>query len=158
VLTKDGRSLLESHRDRDHDHHQTFYAGLVRERELEHDLQLYGAYEHAEARLIERDARIERVVLDHELKSEYQRWLHERDKDHDTTTGIPIGPPMRFASGPINTTCRTSMTRSISRTSASSTRSLMAVGNVRTSRSSHRTIAERMGPVSRGRASRVIAG
>jgi hypothetical protein len=31
-LTKDGRSLLESHRD--HDHSQTFYAGLGREREL----------------------------------------------------------------------------------------------------------------------------
>ena len=89
VLTKDGRSLLESHRDRDHEHHQTFYAGLVRERELEHDLQVYRAYEQAEARLLERGAHIERVVLDHELKSEYQRWLHERDKDHDDYDGHP---------------------------------------------------------------------
>ena len=89
VLTKEGRSLLERHRDRDHEHHQTFYAGLVRERELEHDLQVYRAYEQAEARLLERGARIERVVLDHELKSEYQRWLHERDKDHDDYDGHP---------------------------------------------------------------------
>jgi DNA-binding MarR family transcriptional regulator len=37
-LTKDGRSLLESHRDPDHEHSQTFYAGPGRERELEHDL------------------------------------------------------------------------------------------------------------------------
>ena len=47
-LTKDGRSLLESHRDHDHEHSQTFYAGLGRERELEHDLQVYRAYEQAE--------------------------------------------------------------------------------------------------------------
>jgi hypothetical protein len=37
-------------------------------------------------------------------------------------------------------------------------RSRMAAGRVRTSRSSRRTIAERMAPVWRGRASRVIAG
>jgi hypothetical protein len=49
-LTKDGRSLLESHRDPDHEHSQTFYAGLGRERELEHDLQVYRAYEQAEDR------------------------------------------------------------------------------------------------------------
>jgi hypothetical protein len=89
VLTKEGRGLLESHRDRDHDHQQTFYAGLVRERELEHDVQIYRAYQQAEAHLLERGAHIERVVLDHELKSEYQRWLHERDKDHDDYDGHP---------------------------------------------------------------------
>ncbi|MPY88900.1 MAG: hypothetical protein GEU99_13350 [Luteitalea sp.] len=93
VLTKDGRSLLESHRDRDHEPHQTFYAGLARERELEHDLQLYRAYEQAEKRLPERGAHIERVVLDHELKSEYQRWLHEHDRDHDDYDGHPDRTP-----------------------------------------------------------------
>src|SRR5262245_30041881 len=82
-LTQAGRGLLENHRDLDHDHHQAFYAGLARERELEHDVQVYRAYEQAEARLLERGARIQRVALDHELKSEYQRWLHDRDKDHD---------------------------------------------------------------------------
>jgi hypothetical protein len=80
-LTKDGRSLLESHRDRDHEHSQTFCAGLGRARELEHDLQVYRAYEQAEDRLLDRGAHIERVVLDHELKSEYQepdgRWERE---------------------------------------------------------------------------------
>jgi hypothetical protein len=34
-LTKDGRSLLDGHRDPDHEHSQTFYAGLGRERELD---------------------------------------------------------------------------------------------------------------------------
>jgi hypothetical protein len=71
VLTKDGRSLLERHRDRDQEHGQTFYAGLKREREVEHDLQVYRAYERAEERLLERGVRIERVVLDYELK---RRW------------------------------------------------------------------------------------
>ena len=89
VLTREGRGLLERHRDRDHDHQQTFYAGLVRARELEHDVQIYRAYEQAEARLREHGAHIDRVVLDHELKSEYQRWLHERDKDHDDYDGHP---------------------------------------------------------------------
>jgi hypothetical protein len=92
-LTKDGRSLLESHRDPDHEHPQTFYAGLGRERELEHDLQVYRAYEQAEDRLLDRGAHIERVVLDHELKSEYQRWLHERDRDHDDYDGHPDRTP-----------------------------------------------------------------
>jgi hypothetical protein len=89
VLTKEGRGLLESHRDRDHDHQQTFYSGLVREREMEHDVQIYRAYEQTEARLLERGAHIDRVVLDHELKSEYQRWLHEHDKDREDYDGHP---------------------------------------------------------------------
>jgi hypothetical protein len=61
VLTKEGRSLLESHRDPAHEPHQTFYAGyagLARERELEHDLQVYRAYEQAETRLLGRGAHI----------------------------------------------------------------------------------------------------
>jgi hypothetical protein len=92
-LTKDGRSLLESHRDHEHEQSQTFYAGLGRERELEHDLQVYRAYEQAEDRLLDRGAHVERVLLDHELKSEYQRWLHERDKDHDDYDGHPDRTP-----------------------------------------------------------------
>jgi len=134
-LTKAGRSLLESHRDPDHDHRQAFYAGLARERELEHDLQVYCAYKQAESPLLERGAHIDRVVLDHELKSEYQRWLHERDKDHDEYDGHPDRTPMRFGSGPTDTTSRTSMMRSTFLTSASSIRSRMDVGNARTSRS-----------------------
>jgi len=63
-LTKDGRNLLESHRDRDRDGGQTFYAGVKRERELEHDVQVYRAFERESERLETRDARIERVVLD----------------------------------------------------------------------------------------------
>ena len=60
------------------DGRQTFYDGLRRERELEHDIQVYRAYEREVERLQDAGARIERVILDYELKSEYQRWLHER--------------------------------------------------------------------------------
>jgi hypothetical protein len=104
VLTKEGRGLLESHRDppsrealrrdfagarRDHGHHQTFYAGLKRERELEHDSQVCRAYLREAERLQERGARIDRVVLDYELKRDYQKWLHERDRDRDDYDGHP---------------------------------------------------------------------
>jgi hypothetical protein len=104
VLTKEGRGLLESHRDppsrealrrdfagarRDHGRHQTFYAGLKRERELEHDSQVCRAYLREAERLQERDARIDRVVLDYELKRDYQKWLHERDRDRDDYDGHP---------------------------------------------------------------------
>jgi uncharacterized membrane protein YgcG len=81
ALTREGRSVLEHHRDRDQGDRQTFWAGVKRERELEHDLQVYRAYERAAERLAERGAHVERVMLDHELKREYQSWLHERDHE-----------------------------------------------------------------------------
>jgi len=100
MLTKEGRILLERDRDPYHERQQTFYAGLVRPRELEHDVQIYRAYEQAEAGLLERGARIDRVVLDHELKGEYQRWLHARNKDRDDCDGRPNRTLTRSASGP----------------------------------------------------------
>jgi hypothetical protein len=93
VLTKEGRSLLEQRRDSAGERHQTFHAGLVRPRELEHDVQIYRAYEQAEAGILERGARVNRVVLDHELKGEYQRWLHARNKDDDDHGGRPDRTP-----------------------------------------------------------------
>jgi transposase-like protein len=81
ALTKDGRSLLEHHRDRHQGDRQTFWHGLKREREREHDLQVYRAYECEAERLGDRGGRVERAILDHELKREYQTWLHERDRD-----------------------------------------------------------------------------
>src|SRR5262245_50462107 len=89
VLTDRGRDVLESHRDRGQEPSQAFYSGLKKERELEHDSQIYRAYEREAERLAERDARIDRVVLDYELKREYQQWLHERDRDRDDYDGHP---------------------------------------------------------------------
>ena len=87
VLTDRGRDLLEANRERDQDPRQEFYAGLEKERELEHDAQIYEAYLSVADRLDERAAHIDRVVLDYELKREYQQWLHERDRDRDDYDG-----------------------------------------------------------------------
>jgi DNA-binding MarR family transcriptional regulator len=81
VLTKEGRDLLERHRDARSEPGQSFYAGLKRARELEHDSQIYGAYLEAAERLECRGARVDRMVLDYELKRDYQKWLHEHDGD-----------------------------------------------------------------------------
>lgn len=71
VLTERGRDLLES-RDRDDDPRREFNAGLKRERELEHDAQIHEAYLSVAERLAERDAHIDRVVLDYELDDSVQ--------------------------------------------------------------------------------------
>lgn len=89
VLTKHGRELLERHRDPDRGSRQTFYAGLKRARELEHDSQVFDAYLHVGDRLHEQGSRIDRVVLDYELKRDYQKRLHEHDGDRDDYDGHP---------------------------------------------------------------------
>jgi len=89
VLTKCGRELLERHRDPAQGGRQTFHAGLKRERELEHDSQVYDAYLHVAERLEQQGARIDRVVLDYELKRDYQKWLHEHDGERDDYDGHP---------------------------------------------------------------------
>jgi hypothetical protein len=89
VLTERGRDLLEANRDRDRDSGQSFYAGVGRERELEHDSQVYRAYERDAAKLQAQGMELERVRLEAELKREYQQWLHERDRDRPDATGRP---------------------------------------------------------------------
>jgi hypothetical protein len=89
VLTDRGRDLLEANRDRDDDRGHPFHAGVARERELEHDSQVYRAYERDAARLQAEGMQIERVRLEAELKREYQQWLHERDRDRPDATGRP---------------------------------------------------------------------
>lgn len=93
TLTERGRELLESHRSPDEGPRQTFYSGDVRSRELSHDAQLYAAYLRAAERLQEYDVRIDRVVLDHELKRDYQQFLHERDRDRADADGRPNRDP-----------------------------------------------------------------
>jgi hypothetical protein len=92
VLTDRGRDLLETNRrDRDgsREHRQEFYSELRKPREMEHDAQIYRAYVREAERLQERGARVERVVLDYELKREYQRFLQERNRDRDDSDGRP---------------------------------------------------------------------
>jgi hypothetical protein len=62
------------------------------EEDLEHDAQIYQADLRKAEKLEERGANVDRV-LDYELKSEYQRWLHERDADRDDADGQPEREP-----------------------------------------------------------------
>src|SRR5258706_608888 len=68
-------------RDERHGRSQEFYARLVKPREVEHDSHVFNAYLREAEKLAERDARIDRISLDYELKREHQQWLHERDRD-----------------------------------------------------------------------------
>jgi hypothetical protein len=90
TLTERGHHLLEANR-RDHAdaRQQEFYAGVSRPRELSHDVQLYRAYLHEEARLRDEGADIRGVVLDHELKREYQEWLQEHNRGRADSDGRP---------------------------------------------------------------------
>jgi hypothetical protein len=89
TLTNRGRQLLESHRSGSREPRQAFYAGVKRARELEHDSQVYQAYLDVADGLEDRGARVDRVVLDYELKREYQQWLHEPDRGRDDCDGRP---------------------------------------------------------------------
>ena len=90
TLTERGHHLLEAHRrDRPDGREQGFYAGVSRPRELSHDVQLYRAYLREEARLRDKGADIRGVVLDHELKREYQEWLQEHNRGRADSDGRP---------------------------------------------------------------------
>lgn len=81
VLTKAGKNLLERHREeRGLRADQPVYAGFVKPRELAHDAQLYPAYLAERARIEGDGGRIDRVLLDYELKRDYQAWLNRHDK------------------------------------------------------------------------------
>lgn len=82
-LTAAGCRLLEANRAPGLDRPQAFRAGIKRPRELEHDVHVHRAYEHAARAIEERGGRVRRVVLDHELKREYQRWRNDRNCDRD---------------------------------------------------------------------------
>jgi DNA-binding MarR family transcriptional regulator len=101
VLTEHGRDLLEAnryeHHARAHDPRQAFYAGLKKPRELTHDAKVYRAYQRAEERLRGQGARVNRVVLDYELKRDYQRFLQERNRGRKDSDGRPDREPEEIA-------------------------------------------------------------
>ena len=98
VLTDRGRDLLEAHR-REHtgEPRQAFYAGLRKPRELTHDIQLYRACRETEAQIRDHGGRVGRVVLDYELKREYQHFLQERNRGRADSTGRPDRTPEEIA-------------------------------------------------------------
>ena len=99
VLTGDGRDLLEAHRrERDEDDgRQECHAGISHPREVEHDSELFEAYLAVQERLRDQGAEIERVVLEQDLRREYQAWLQERNKDNPESDGRPSRDPREIA-------------------------------------------------------------
>jgi hypothetical protein len=81
--------------DRSLEPRQAFYAGLRKRRELTHDSQIYRAYLRAEEPLREQGGRVDRVVLDYELKLDYQRFLHERSRGRRIATENRTGSRRR---------------------------------------------------------------
>ena len=94
TLTPRGRRLLDAHRrDVGDARHQAFHAGVSRPRELTHDASLYRAYLRAEERLREQGGEVRRVVLEQDLKTEYQRFLQEHNRGRSDSDGRPDRDP-----------------------------------------------------------------
>lgn len=90
TLTDRGRTLLEdSRRERSDEHGQMFYAGISKPRELAHDARLYRAYQEAAQRLANRGCQVRRIVLEEELKRDYQRFLQASNRGRRDATGRP---------------------------------------------------------------------
>ena len=85
----------ERHRPKEPRAPQEFYAGVRRARhtrfavhrprELTHDAQVYRAYLKEAERLREEGAFLRRVILDNELKREYQQFLQERRRSRQSS-------------------------------------------------------------------------
>ena len=66
VLTKVGKSIVESHRLRDSS--DQIYSGFVKPAEVRHDAAIYPMYQAEAEKIARAGGRITRVVLDYELK------------------------------------------------------------------------------------------
>lgn len=90
TLTRTGRDLLERHRAPSTDGpRQTFHAGVRKPRELTHDREVYRACRQLDTTLAERGACARRVVLDYELKRDYQQFLQARNRGRGDSDGRP---------------------------------------------------------------------
>jgi hypothetical protein len=94
VLRDEGRDLLDANRrdrESDDDDGQAFHAGVLRERELEHDASMYEAFRAEELRIRHEHpcAEIHRVVLEEDLKREYQEFLQAHNRDRPDSDGRP---------------------------------------------------------------------
>ncbi len=92
VLTKQGRDLLDSHTlERDDEAPQAFYAGVSRSREIDHDSNLYSTYRQEEARLRDEHGGLDirRVILEQDLKREYQEFLQDHNRNRPDSDGRP---------------------------------------------------------------------
>ncbi len=93
TLTDRGLDLLEANRRAGSDDGgQAFHAGVGKACELHHDSHLFAAYRLTEARLRESHdgaAELRRVVLEEDLKREYQSFLQDHNRDRSESDGRP---------------------------------------------------------------------
>jgi hypothetical protein len=150
VLTAEGLDLLDANRrDRDEGESQTFYAGVNRPRELEHDAHLYTVYREEEARVRHDHVQVRRIVLEQDLKREYQQFLQDHNRDRSNSDGRPDRDEEEIRRWHRTRSCRTSTTACTSPISASSTRSTVASA-MRMSRYSRSTTGALTPPGVRG--------
>ena len=101
TLTARGRDLLQANRDtrrdRSQEPRQAFYSGVKKPRELTHDTAVYRAYQRAEGSIRKQGGQVRRVVLDYELKRDYQQYLQERNRGRKDSDGRPDREPEEIA-------------------------------------------------------------
>jgi hypothetical protein len=98
TLTDRGRAVLEaSRRNRGEESPQTFYAGVAKVRELAHDVRVHRAYVETSPRLVGDGHHVRRVVLEQELKREYQTFLQAPNRGRRDSSGRPQRDPIEVA-------------------------------------------------------------
>jgi DNA-binding MarR family transcriptional regulator len=98
ALTREGLELLEQHRrDCRPDELQAFYSGVAKARELAHDSRVFAAYMQAQERITIDGGKVRRVVLETQLKREYQQFLQQPNRGRRESGGIPRHDPEAIA-------------------------------------------------------------
>lgn len=75
TLTKAAHRFLEASRGQDSSPRQTLYHGFVKPREARHDAAIYRLYQQESSRIEKAGGRVQRVILDFELKRSVNRKL-----------------------------------------------------------------------------------
>src|SRR5581483_444975 len=75
TLTKAAHRFLEASRPQDSKPRQTLYHGFVKPREARHDAAIYRLYQQESARIEKAGGKVQRVILDFELKRSVNRKL-----------------------------------------------------------------------------------
>ncbi len=90
TLSEDGLDLLEcARRDERTGPEQAFHAGPATRRELQHDLKVLHAYREAADDIRAAGGRVRRVVLERDLKRDYQQFLQAPNREHRSGSGRP---------------------------------------------------------------------
>lgn len=92
ALTREAKDLLDAHAAPGlGGRRQEYYAGVVKPRELRHDSQLYRVFQAEAARIEGESGRITRVVLDYELKRDYQQFLNRKERESEGESDGDLG-------------------------------------------------------------------